>query len=101
MTTSVVTDHDHRAATELLKALANPIRLAIVEYLGVEPRCVHELVDELDVNQPLVSQHLRILRAARLVTTQRRGREIVYALSDEHTRQISRDALDQVREPRS
>ena len=98
MNTSLMTERDHEAAAELLKALANPIRLALVEQLGTNPRCVHELVDNLGVTQPLVSQHLRVLRAARLVTTQRRGREISYALADDHVRRIAADAARHARE---
>lgn len=81
------------AAGELLRALTAPIRLAVIELLAAEPRCVHELVDTLGSPQPLVSQHLKVLRAARLVTTSRRGREVVYQLTDDHVAQIVRDAV--------
>ena len=81
------------AATELLRALANPHRLAIVSVLGAGPRCVHELVDALDISQPLVSQHLRVLRGVALVTAERRGREMAYALADHHVMHIVGDAL--------
>jgi ArsR family transcriptional regulator len=40
-----------------------------------------------------VSQHLRVLRAARLVQTRRRGREIAYSLGDEHVAHIVHDAV--------
>ena len=81
------------AGAELLKALASPVRLAIVDELGRGPRCVHELVDALDAPQPLVSQHLRLLRSARLITGERRGREIAYSLVDDHVGHIARDAI--------
>jgi ArsR family transcriptional regulator, zinc-responsive transcriptional repressor len=81
------------AASELLKTLAAPVRLAIVVELGEGPRCVHELVDALGVSQPLVSQHLRVLRAARLVESERRGREVAYSLADEHVGHIVSDAI--------
>ena len=55
---------DYEAAGELLRALASPLRIAIITELGGGARCVHELVDALAVTQPLVSQHLRILRRA-------------------------------------
>jgi ArsR family transcriptional regulator len=84
---------DLRPAAELLRALGNPIRLAIVSELGSEPRCVHELVELLDASQPLISQHLRILRGARLVSTERRGKEVVYALVDDHVSHIALDAI--------
>ena len=81
------------AASELLKTLAAPVRLAILVELGEGPRCVHELVDALGVSQPLVSQHLRVLRAARLVESERRGREVAYSLADEHVGHIVSDAI--------
>jgi DNA-binding transcriptional ArsR family regulator len=80
-------------AAELLRALASPHRLAIVRELDGRARCVHELVDALGVSQPLVSQHLRVLRAGRLVRAERRGREIAYSLSDDHVAHIVRDAV--------
>ena len=84
---------DARAAAELLKALANPLRLQIVLALRDGPRCVHELVDELGASQPLVSQHLRVLRGARLLRSERRGREVAYSLEDDHVLHIAADAL--------
>lgn len=80
-------------AAELLRTLGNAHRLAIVLLLRNEPRCVHELVEELGAPQPLVSQHLRVLRSARLVSGERRGREIVYSLADEHVAHIVDDAV--------
>ena len=80
-------------AAELLRALASPHRLAIVRELDGQARCVHELVDALGVSQPLVSQHLRILRSSHLVHAERRGREIAYSLTDAHVAHIVHDAL--------
>jgi ArsR family transcriptional regulator len=51
-------------------------------------RCVHELVDALAVPQPLVSQHLRILKAAGVVAGERTGREVRYRLVDHHLAEI-------------
>src|ERR1700756_5025590 len=72
------------AAGELLRALAAPVRIAIVLQLREAARCVHELVDALGVPQPLVSQHLKILKAAGVVTGERSGREVLYRLADHH-----------------
>ncbi len=79
--------------SELLRALANPHRLAILLELGHGPRCVHELVDSIGISQPLASQHLRVLKATDLVQGRRRGREVVYALADEHISHIVGDAI--------
>ncbi|HEX2043516.1 MAG TPA: metalloregulator ArsR/SmtB family transcription factor [Acidimicrobiales bacterium] len=79
--------------SELLRALANPHRLAILLELGHGPRCVHELVDSIGISQPLASQHLRVLKATHLVRGRRRGREVVYTLADEHISHIVGDAI--------
>ena len=81
------------AAGELLRALAAPVRIAIVLQLRESHRCVHELVDALGVPQPLVSQHLKILKAAGVVTGERSGREVLYRLADHHLAHIVVDAV--------
>jgi ArsR family transcriptional regulator, zinc-responsive transcriptional repressor len=86
------------ATGELLKVLAAPARLAIVTELAEQPRCVHELVERLGMSQPLVSQHLRVLRSARLVGVERHGREAVYSLADQHVAHIVADAVQHSRE---
>ena len=90
----------YEAAGELLRALAAPVRIAIVTELGTGPRCVHELVESTGAPQPLVSQHLRVLRGAGVVRGERRGREITYSLTDEHIAHIVADAISHAREPR-
>ena len=87
-------------AAELLKALAHPLRLLLVHELADAPRCVHELVTASGAAQPLVSQHLKVLRAARVVTSSRRAREVVYALADEHVIHIAADAVRHSQEDR-
>jgi len=88
------------AAGELLRALAAPLRIAIVGELASGPRCVHELVDTLGGAQPLVSQHLRVLRSAGVVEGHRRGREVAYSLVDAHVAHIVADAVSHVQEQR-
>lgn len=85
-------------AGELLRALAAPVRIAIVLQLRESQRCVHELAEALEVTQPLVSQHLRILKTAGVVRGQRRGREVVYHLVDDHLAHIVVDAVSHARE---
>jgi DNA-binding transcriptional ArsR family regulator len=86
------------AAGELLRVLAAPARLAIVTELAEQPRFVHELVERLGMSQPLVSQHLRVLRGAGLVGVERRGREAVYSLADQHVAHIVADAIQHSKE---
>lgn len=86
------------AAGELLRALAAPVRIALVLQLRESPCCVHELVEALGVTQPLISQHLRILKGAGVVAGDRRGKEVVYHLVDDHLAHIVLDAVTHVQE---
>lgn len=88
------------AAGDLLRALAAPVRVAIVTELAAGPRCVHELVTALGEPQPLVSQHLRVLRTGGVVAGERRGREIAYSLTDAHVGRIVADAVAHAQEDR-
>jgi ArsR family transcriptional regulator, zinc-responsive transcriptional repressor len=90
---AIVDEHAADAAAALLKALAHPGRIRIIGELADGDRCVHELVDALGIAQPTVSQHLQVLRAARLVTATRVGKEQRYELRDQHVRHIVEDAL--------
>lgn len=88
------------AAGDLLRALAAPVRIAIVLQLLEHARCVHDLVDALGVTQPLISQHLRVLKSAGVVRGERRGREVVYRLVDAHLAHIVVDAVEHSQEVR-
>jgi DNA-binding transcriptional ArsR family regulator len=59
-------------------ALGDPTRRAIFERLADRPRAVGELASELPVSRPAVSQHLKVLKEARLVVDQREGTRRVY-----------------------
>lgn len=83
---------------ELFGAMAAPIRAAIVHRLTDGDSTVGALVEDLGVSQPLVSQHLRVLRGARLVDTERRGREVVYSLADDHVAHVFLDAFHHTKE---
>lgn len=87
-------------AGDLLRALAAPVRIAIVLQLLESQHCVHELVDALGVPQPLVSQHLRVLKAAGVVAGERSGREVLYRLVDHHLAHIVTAAVSHAEEDR-
>jgi ArsR family transcriptional regulator len=88
------------AAGDLLRALAAPVRIAIVLQLRESSLCVHDLVDALGVTQPLISQHLRVLKTAGVVEGRRQGREVVYSLVDDHLAHIVVDAVAHAEESR-
>jgi ArsR family transcriptional regulator len=63
----------------LLKALADPVRLRLMSMIAAsEETCVCELTDTFDVSQPTISHHLRVLREAGLVDSERRGTWVYY-----------------------
>lgn len=78
-----------RAVAAYHKALADPTRLRLLQRLAHQPATVTELIEHVDLSQPLVSWHLRRLRAAGVILTRRTGREVICTLS--------REALDYFR----
>lgn len=95
---------DHRSdsvarGAELLKILGSPVRVGVILALDDHgEQCVHELTDRLEVNQPLVSQHLRVLRSANLIVGRRDGKEVRYSIADHHVTHIVRDAITHAQE---
>ena len=57
------------------------------------------VAESLSLSSSLVSHHLRLLRAARLVRAERRGKQVFYALADDHVRDVIQDMAEHVREP--
>jgi ArsR family transcriptional regulator, arsenate/arsenite/antimonite-responsive transcriptional repressor len=79
MTRARITDLD--PDIRLLAALADPARLAIVRQLATDTEtCACDFTHCCDVRQPTVSHHLRVLREAGIVTSERRGQSIFYQL---------------------
>jgi ArsR family transcriptional regulator, arsenate/arsenite/antimonite-responsive transcriptional repressor len=70
-------------ARQLLKALADPIRLQVIEALGGGERCVCELTEELGLAQSKLSFHLKVLREAGLLADRQSGRWVYYRLQPE------------------
>lgn len=71
---------DQAAAAKIISALDSRLRIQIVLLLAEHERYVHEIVKVTRKSQPLISQHLRVLKTAELVDSERRGREVVYRL---------------------
>jgi ArsR family transcriptional regulator len=69
-------------STEVLRALAHPLRMRILEFIDKNDMInVNRIYSALDLEQSITSQHLRILRHAGLVETERQGKFIHYRLS--------------------
>ncbi len=89
----VPADADFDGASELLRALAHPVRLRIIELLSSGELCVKRLEELLGIPQPSVSQHLRRLKYGGLIESERRGHLVCYRLVEERAAEIARLAL--------
>lgn len=72
---------DEVSCASLLKVLADETRLAVVERLLDGPQNVSQINQQLQVEQTLLSHHLKVLREAGLVTSERDGKRVVYSLA--------------------
>lgn len=79
-------------ANQVISALDSPLRIEILLLLHRRDHVVHELVSALSRSQPLISQHLRVLKKAGLVKSTRTGREVVYSLAVAETIDLINDA---------
>ena len=83
---------DHPLAPELarqrLKALADPLRLQVLEVLGGGERCVCDLTAELGLAQSKLSFHLKVLKEAGLLADRQEGRWIYYRLQPDAIEQL-------------
>jgi len=81
----------------LLSALADPTRLAIVRQLAADVEtCACDFTSCCDVGQPTVSHHLRVLREAGIVSSERRGQWIFYRLSPDSADRLAAIARSMV-----
>ncbi len=70
----------YEARAQIMKALAHPTRLFIVDQLAQGERCVCELTEMVDADVSTVSKHLSVLKAAGIVADEKRGVQVYYSL---------------------
>jgi ArsR family transcriptional regulator len=76
-------DNQNRFKGTVFHALSDPIRLEIIAYLRDGEKCVCEIVPHLNLIQPLVSRHLKILKDAGIVRFRKDGTKRMYSIVDE------------------
>lgn len=69
---------------DFFKVLGNTTRIKIIYYLYHSEMCVSELVDRLDITESAVSHQLKILRDCKIIQTRRKGKMLLYSMSDKH-----------------
>jgi len=91
-------DEQLGAAADLFRLLGEPGRLRLMLLCRDGEPTVGALAEATGLSESLVSHHLRLLRAARLVRARRDGRHVHYGLADDHVSRIIADMLDHVGE---
>lgn len=86
---------------DLFHLLGDGTRLRIVLACLHAPVSVNAIADQLGLDNSLVSHHLRLLRAARIVRAERRGKQVFYVAADAHIRRVVTDLLAHLAEPGS
>ena len=90
---------DYQGVCDLFAALSSPARAAVIHLLSKHEMTVGEIHDHLEISQPLLSQHLKILRERHLIIGRREGRSVHYRLADEHVAHIFLDAMKHTAHP--
>jgi len=93
MISQVLAQEVSRMEADLCFAFADPTRILILYALDEKPLNVGEIVDELQISQPSISRHLKVLRDRGLVASTRQGTNVEYRLTDKRLIQ----ALDLLR----
>jgi DNA-binding transcriptional ArsR family regulator len=75
-------------AAAVLRVLAHPHRLKIVELLSAGPMSVSQLTDQLHLAQNAVSQHLNFMKAHGILASRREGRSVFYEVVHPHARTV-------------
>lgn len=73
---------NHLFKAKIFKALADPLRLEILAFIGKEEKCVCEIVAKMDVVQPLISRHLKILKDNGILNFRKEMNKRFYSVTD-------------------
>ncbi|MCE3606852.1 metalloregulator ArsR/SmtB family transcription factor [Massilia sp. P8910] len=84
---------------DLFHLLGDPTRLRIVLSCLAGPIAVGDIAAALQLSSSLVSHHLRLLRAARIVKAERQGKQVFYSTADAHISGVLSDMLEHIAEP--
>lgn len=84
---------------DLFHLLGDPTRLRIVLSCMGQPIAVGDIADALELSSSLVSHHLRLLRAARIVKAERQGKQVFYSAADAHITGLLTNMTEHIAEP--
>lgn len=89
-----------KAHTSAFEALGDPTRRAVLAHLRAGSKSAGEIAELFEISKPTLSHHLKVLRAAGLVRSERRGTSIVYSLQTNTIEEMASELLDLVSKAR-
>ena len=96
---NVLTEEQGIELAEIFSLMGDPTRIRIILLCINGPLCVSDIAESLGVEQSLVSHHLRLLKAGRVLRARRQGKQMIYSLADEHISCVITDMIEHVIEP--
>ena len=94
---SLISTRTAALIAETLSTLSDPTRIRVIGLLSTNEMCVGDLCLVLEMTQPAISHHLRILRNLNIVTSRKTGRHVFYTLADQHIHDIYNKSLEHAR----
>jgi len=88
---------DFSAEAEMLKVLGHPVRLKIVVGLTADACCVKDIWECMDLPQPVVSQHLSVLKSRGIVESKREGKRVLYSVCSPFAKKVARALVGMAR----
>jgi DNA-binding transcriptional ArsR family regulator len=93
-----ISDDEATELADVFRLIGDASRLKIILACFTKPLCVSDIAAKTKLSSSLVSHHLRLLRAARMVKAVRDGRQVFYSVADDHVRRAVGDMKDHLKE---
>ncbi len=97
--TKIGLEEDVAQLADMFRLMGDASRLRIIVACLGDPISVGDIAAQLDLSQSLVSHHLRLLRAARVLKAKRRGKQMFYSACDAHIECVITDMMAHIGEP--
>ena len=95
----MLTDDEHVELADIFRLMGDPSRLKIIFTCMSGRHCVSDIAAVTGLSPSLVSHHLRLLKAARILRADREGKRVFYSAADDHIRCVLEDMAAHVGEP--
>lgn len=83
-----INEYEIKNLANILNLLGDESRLQIIIYLNDKESCVNEIINNVNLSQPLVSHHLKVLKDANIVSSTKCGKKVIYKIVDLQIKQL-------------